>query len=246
MFALSKLFTASQVGAAFDATVYRAAMVGGIDRQFAKLAADTFGLPLCKADGNPIGKVAFLKLADTFRADKGATKGQKIKGEKPQVYVSGYVQRAQIGAALDAIALALYCGKEGVTEEKAQALNDAGQYLTPEQWQALTKPAPKAPKVDAPAPVVGEAAPVALDKASPAKREQAAPSGPLPVTEAPAAAPAAAPAPAPAPAPALSREVAFDVVLLGVQTGAYSVAQLQDLAQACAVALASAQELAPV
>lgn len=233
MFAFSTLFSAVGVAAAFDTAIATDAAQGRVNRPFAMLAAAEYGLPMLKADGNPIAKPQFLKLAQSYRDAKG--KGHGIKGHK---------QLALWGAAFDAIALGLLLGNDA-TEERMQALRDAGQYLGDlDAWQAATKPVAK-PKTQ-PAPKVGEPSPVATDQHAPIVRAQQAPgavvttagaaSG-LDVLLGTADAPSAAPASESPELVTIDLDTAVEAVMLAAQTGALTRAQLVAVALACEDAL---------
>lgn len=133
MFAFSSLFAAAQVIAGFDASIAHDAEAGRVNFAFASLASSV--LPLVKADGNPIGKAQLLKLAATYRSNKGAG------------YAKGYKQVRQWGAALDAI---------------AAAMGDAGA-LTVDQWADLVPAPKKAASKPKPAAVVAGAGSGATD-----------------------------------------------------------------------------------
>lgn len=206
MFAFSSLFSAVAVAAAFDTAVQTQAANGRVPAMFATAAATEYGLPLVDKQGNPIGKPAFLKLAQAFRVNKG--KGCGIKGHK---------KAAMMGAALDAIALALQLGAapndEASDEERAAyaarvaTLTAAGGYLGDlAAWEAATAPAAK------------------VAKAKPQQTQAAA------EEESEAAAPAAAPAETAAPAPDVS--AAFNLTLAAIKTQALTAAQCRELAAA--------------
>lgn len=118
MFKFSALFSAANVAAGFDANIEQDAKHGRVNFAFATLAADT--LPLVKADGNPLGKSDFLKLARAYRKEGG-------KG-----YVNGYLKRRTWGEALDVI---------------ARAMGDADA-LDSEGWAKLVPAPVKAEKVE--------------------------------------------------------------------------------------------------
>lgn len=229
-FPISSLFSAVGVAAAFDDAIAADAAHGRINAQFARLAVAEYGLPMLKADANPINKAAFLKLADSYRANKG--KGHGIKGHKLM---------AAWGAAFDTMALGLRAGADP-TAEQVGALVDAGQYLSPEAWAAMTAPTVKPKK--AAAPKVGESSPVNTDSKSPAAREAAAP-GPVTVSGAAVAAGEVLAVDAGAAAGVVADEAAsrgavveidltaaLDAVLLGLQTGAFTAEEVTLLAMA--------------
>lgn len=274
MFAFSTLFAATATAHAFNVTVARQAASGRVPQALCDaLSAENErraaeALPLIELDltdksGRPLGKPAFLRMADKYRACKG-------KG-----VLRGHVLQATWGSALDHVALLLHTGTETPTPDHIAALTDAGQYMSPAAWEAATKPAPKAPKAPAPAPEAGAPSPVSTDNKSPAQREAQAP-GAVAVS-APAPAPAATVAPAVAELLAASLVAAqalpvgeameldadapelyelgadelFDATMTALAAGVFDYQQLQALAAAVAEAqqartMAVAAELAPV
>lgn len=224
-FAFSALFSAVGVAAAFDDAIIADAAAGRVNRAFAMLAATEYGLPLVKADGNPVNKPAFLKLADAFRAADG--KGHGVNGRN---------RRIEWGTALDAIALHLRAGATP-TPEQVQAYTDAGQYRDGAAWAAA---------IPAPTPKKAEGKPVKA--AAVGKDAEPAPDM---VAAAPVAAPVAAPAPdmvQPAAdageSASIGADVLFDAVMLGLQTGAFTNAELLALAKAVGEALHAAGDVA--
>lgn len=225
-FSIASLFSTVGIAAAFDDAIAADAAHGRVNAQFARLAVAEYHLPMLKSDDNPINKAAFLKLADAYRANKG--KGHGIKGHKLM---------AAWGAAFDTVALGLRAGADP-TAEQVGALVDAGQYLSPEAWAALTAPAVKPKKVAA--PKVGEPSPVNTDSKSPAKRADAAPSavtvsgagvvaGEVVGVDAGVVADEAASRGA---VVEIDLTAALDAVLLGLQTGAFTAEEVTLLAMA--------------
>lgn len=226
-FNYSALFTQTGVAAALDDLIDRDAAQGRVNRQLAMLAAAEYGLPLLKADGNPIDKRAFLKLAQSYRDAKG--KGHGIRG---------HLRMSQWGAAFDAVSLGLMAGADP-SPETVQALKDSGQYLgDAAAWVDVTKPTAKPKAV--PAPKVGEPAPVPTDKASPAAAEARKPGAVLAVqAEAQAEEQAEAQAEADTATMDLDLDLSLQAVMLALQTGALTRAEVQALADAAADALAT-------
>lgn len=228
-FAFSALFSAVGVAAAFDDAIIADAAAGRVNRAFAMLAATEYGLPLVKADGNPVNKPAFLKLADAFRAADG--KGHGVNGRN---------RRIEWGTALDAIALHLRAGATP-TPEQVQAYTDAGQYRDGAAWAAaIPAPAPKkAEGKPAKAPAVGKDAEPAPDMVNPAPVAAAAP--------APVAAPAAPEGETLPDSVEVGADVLFDAVMLAIQTGAFTPEELAAIGAAVAdaqtAALADVQSL---
>lgn len=124
----ARLFTLTALAASFDDAVAQDAANGRVNRAFATLAATELGLfDLLKADGQPVGKAAFLSFAADYRAMVRAGKQATIRARQPRVW---------IGVALDAITLGLDPSANVVGGEDA--------------WMTLTEPKARTAKAKAP------------------------------------------------------------------------------------------------
>ena len=131
-FAYSQAFPAGTLALAFDGEIDRQAQNGRVAAVFLDAVKSAYGVEV------PASKAKFL----TFRAEhvKFASMSKEWQNKldtKPALWIPGHVKRSMLFSCMDAIAAGLTA-----CERMADATD----------WSALFAPAPKAPKVPAPAP----------------------------------------------------------------------------------------------
>ncbi len=135
LISFAALFSAVGVAAAFDDAVINDARNGRVFAPFAELVSAEYGIPLL-AEGKanqwrPIGKTAFLAIAQGYRDDVRAGNPGPVKA---------WGKRVALGRALDLIAVTMHPAADVIGDEAA--------------WEAL-KPAKKASTKGTPAAVAG-------------------------------------------------------------------------------------------